>query len=123
MKKYKIIFWVTTLFIFFFEGVMSLLTSGSDMAIQGITHLGYPVYFATILMVFKVFGSLALVIPMVPDRIKEWAYAGFMIDFICAFLSLVIVDGFGPIVFFPIVVLLILLASYHAYHKIKLLKV
>lgn len=122
MKKHKIIFWVSTLFIFFFEGVMSLLTSGTDMAVQGITHLGYPVYFVTLLMVFKVFGSLALVIPMVPDRIKEWAYAGFMIDFICAFLSLVIVDGFGPIAFFPIAVLGVLLVSYNSYEKLKLLK-
>jgi hypothetical protein len=89
------------------------------MAIQGITHLGYPIYFATLLTVFKVLGSLALVIPMVPKRIKEWAYAGFAIDFISAFISTWVVDGLMLLTFFPLVVLAILVVSYIYYHKLN----
>jgi hypothetical protein len=47
MKKEKIIFWSATIFIFLFEGVMPALTSQTELAKEGITHLGYPVYFSS----------------------------------------------------------------------------
>jgi len=40
------------------------------------THLGYPVYFVTILGVSKILGVIVLLIPKFP-LLKEWAYAGF----------------------------------------------
>lgn len=119
MKKAKIVFWVTTTLIFLGEGVMPALTGRSQMAIDGITSLGYPVYFVTIITVFKVLGSLALIIPKVPARVKEWAYAGFGIDFICAFISLWVVAGFGGFLFLPIVAMVLLVLSYISYHKMK----
>jgi DoxX-like family len=119
MKTNKIIFWVTTTLIFLFEGVMPALTSQSEMAKEGIRHLGYPDYFGVMLTVFKVLGALALIIPQVPARVKEWAYAGFVIDFISAFVSLAAVDGFTGLTFFPLLVLLVLVVSYIYYHKIK----
>lgn len=120
MKKDKIIFWVTTTMIFLFEGVMPALTSHTDFAKEGITHLGYPAYFGVMLTVFKVLGSLVLIIPQVPKRVKEWAYAGFAIDFISAFVSLWVVDGFGPFLLLPLVALGILVVSYVYHHKIHL---
>lgn len=119
MKTNKIIFWVTTTLIFLFEGVMPALTSQSEMAKEGIRHLGYPEYFGVMLTVFKVLGALALIIPQVPARIKEWAYAGFAIDFISAFVSYAAVDGFSGLTFFPLIVFLVLIVSYIYYHKIK----
>jgi hypothetical protein len=119
MKTNKIIFWVTTTFIFLFEGVMPAFTSQTEMAKEGIRHLGYPDYFVVMLTVFKVLGALALIIPQVPARVKEWAYAGFVIDFIGAFVSLAVVDGFKGITFFPLTVLLVLVVSYIYYHKVK----
>ncbi len=119
MKTNKIIFWVTTTLIFLFEGVMPALTSQTEMAKDGIRHLGYPDYFGVMLTVFKVLGALALIIPQVPARVKEWAYAGFAIDFIGAFVSLAAVDGFKGITFFPLIVLVVLVISYIYYHKIK----
>ncbi len=119
MKKYTILFWVTTTLIFLMEGVMPALTSQTEMAVEGITHLGYPVYFGTMLAVFKVLGSLALIIPQVPSRIKEWAYAGFGIDFISASVSIWVVDGFGAMVLFPILFLVFLVLSYISFHKIR----
>lgn len=119
MKTNKIIFWVTTTLIFLFEGVMPAFTSQTEMAKEGIRHLGYPDYFGVMLTVFKVLGALALIIPQVPARVKEWAYAGFVIDFAGAFISLAVVDGFVSGTFFPLVVLLVLIVSYVYYHKIK----
>jgi len=119
MKTNKIIFWLTTTLIFLFEGVMPALTSQTEMAKEGIRHLGYPGYFGVMLTVFKVLGALALIIPQIPARVKEWAYAGFVIDFIGAFISLAAVDGFKGLTFFPLIVLLVLVISYIYYHKIK----
>lgn len=100
------------------EGVLPAFTSQSEMAVQGITHLGYPVYFGTMLAVFKVLGALVLIIPQVPRRIKEWAYAGFGIDFIAALVSLWVVDGFGGTVVLPAVFFVFLVISYKSYHKV-----
>lgn len=117
MKKAKILFWVATTLIFLFEGVMPALTGHTEMAIQGITHLGYPLYFVNLLIGFKVVGALALMIPKVPARVKEWAYAGFGIDFISAFFSIWAVDGLSGMTFFPLVVFVVLIVSYVNYHK------
>ncbi len=119
MKSTKIIFWVSTILIFLFEGLMPAFTSQTEMAKEGIRHLGYPQYFGNLLVVFKILGSLALVIPQVPARIKEWAYAGFAFDFIFAFASHWAVDGLGGLTFFPLLVLAVLIVSYMAYHKLK----
>jgi hypothetical protein len=119
MKKYKIMFWISTGIIFLMEGVIVLFTSQSEMSIQGITSLGYPLYFVTLLAAFKVLGSFALIIPQVPARIKEWAYAGFGIDFICAFVSIVAVFGFGIMLLMPVGFMILLVMSYVSYHKLK----
>src|SRR5882724_12983272 len=42
-------------------------------------HLGYPVYFVSILGVWKVLGGVAVLAPRFP-RLKEWAYAGIVLD-------------------------------------------
>lgn len=119
MKKAKIIFWTTTIFIFLFEGVIPALTSQSEMAKEGIRHLGYPEYFGNALVVFKILGVLALIIPQVPGNVKEWAYAGFGFDFIFASISHFAVDGVTFDGFFPLIVLVILAISYIYYHKIN----
>jgi hypothetical protein len=119
MKKAKIIFWITTIIIFLFEGVMPALTSQSEMAKEGIRHLGYPEYFGVALVIFKILGVLALVIPQVPKNVKEWAYAGFGFDFIFASISHFAVDGINFQSFFPLIFLVILAISYIYYHKIE----
>jgi len=118
-KKNKIIFWTATILIFLFEGVMPALTSQSEMAKEGIRHLGYPEYFGNALVVFKILGVIALVVPQVPKRLKEWAYAGFTFDFIFAAISHYAVDGMGFNAFFPFIVLGVLMVSYVYYHKIN----
>lgn len=119
MKKAKIIFWITTTIIFLFEGVMPALTSQSEMAKEGIRHLGYPEYFGNALVVFKILGVLILVIPQIPKNVKEWAYAGFAFDFIFASISHFAVDGVGFEGFFPLIFLVILAISYVYYHKLE----
>jgi hypothetical protein len=116
MKKEKIIFWTATTIITLFEGVMPALTSQTELAKEGIRHLGYPEYFGNALVVFKVLGVLALVIPQIPKRVKEWAYAGLAFDFIFASISHGAVDGMNVQTIFPLFVLGILAVSYVYYH-------
>ncbi|WP_284653075.1 DoxX family protein [Flavobacterium terrisoli] len=122
MKKEKILFWTATILIFLFEGVMPALTSQTEMAKEGIRHLGYPEYFGNALVVFKILGVLALVIPQVPKNLKEWAYAGFVFDFLFASISYCVVDGFGFPAVFPLIVLAVLMVSYFYYHKLNAAK-
>jgi hypothetical protein len=122
MKKYKIIFWITTGLIFLLEGVVPAFTSHSEMSIQGIMHLGYPYYFINLLTTAKVLGALALIIPQIPARVKEWAYAGFGIDFISAFVSIWAVDGFMIGLIVPVVAMVFLVLSYTSYHKLMAVK-
>ncbi len=121
MKKYKIVFWIASGLIFLFEGVLVAFTWNSPMAIEGITHLGYPAYFGGLLALFKVCGSILLVLPVskVTPRVKEWVYAGFGFDFTFAFLSIAIVDGIGAGSILPIVCIALLIASYVSYHKLN----
>jgi hypothetical protein len=119
MKKNKIIFWVATTIIFIWEGVMPALTSQTELAKQGISHLGYPEYFGVMLTVYKVLGAIAIMLPMVPARIKEWAYAGLSFNMISAFISYCAVDGFSAAALFPLFILAILMVSYVYYHKLK----
>ncbi len=119
MKKDKILFWVSTGLIFLLESLVPAFTFRSEMSIQGITSLGYPVYFVGLLTFFKVLGGLALILPMVPKRVKEWAYAGFGFDFISAFVSIFMVAGFIPALILPAVAMLVLVVSYKYYHKLN----
>ncbi|MCE7068423.1 DoxX family protein [Dyadobacter sp. CY326] len=118
MKTTRIIFWIATTLIFLFEGVMPALTSQTQMAVDGIRHLGYPDYFGPMITAFKVAGALALILPKFPARLKEWAYAGFVFDFFCASISVTVVDGFGFGSIFPLIVLAVLMVSYVSYHKL-----
>jgi hypothetical protein len=117
MKTTKIIYWTTTIFIFLLDGLMPALTSNTELARQGISHLNYPDYFRVMLTFFKVIGALALVLPFVKGRYKEWAYAGFGINFISAATSHWVVDGFGAQVIIPLVAFAILAVSYVFYYK------
>jgi len=50
--------------------------AGADDMTANFTRLGYPLYFMTILGVWKLLGAAALLTRKVP-RLTEWAYAGF----------------------------------------------
>ena len=83
-KRNKIIYWISTIWLalgMLATGTLQLFKAKVEGAVAppgvyGITHLGYPVYFLTILRVWKILGVVALLIPKFP-LLKEWAYAGF----------------------------------------------
>jgi hypothetical protein len=118
MKKNTIIYWVSTSFIFLFDTIMPALYSNTQIAVEGIRHLGFPDYFRVELTVFKIIGGLLLIVPQVPARFKEWAYVGFGINFISAAVAHAAIDGVGAQTFLPLVLFAILITSYLSYHRI-----
>ena len=58
-------------------------------------RLGFPAYFRIELSWAKFAGVAVLLIPMVPARVKEWAYAGFAITLASALIAHFAV-GDGP---------------------------
>lgn len=120
MKIAKITFWITTGLIFLFEGVLTAITWNQPMSLDSITDFGYPVYFAGMLAFFKVLGAIVLIVPAFPRRVKEWAYAGFGIDFIAAIVSIYVTLGLDFLVLSPaILAMIILILSYISWMKIS----
>lgn len=117
-RSTRIIYWVTTGIIVLFEGVMPAFTGHTEFAKEGIRNLGYPDYFITLLVVYKVLGSLAILIPQVPGRVKEWAYSGLGFILISAVVSNWVVFGFGFEAILPFLFFLILCTSNIYYHKL-----
>lgn len=101
-KRNKIIYWITTALMSFGmlgSGIAQISHAEEMNAI--LTHLGYPLYFMSIIGVWKVLGVVAILVPGF-KLVKEWAYAGFFILMTGAFLSHLFVgdpftDFLGPV--------------------------
>ena len=113
-KRNKIIYWISTAWLalgMLSTGALQLFRAKAEGAlappgVYGITHLGYPVYFLTILGIWKILGVVALLIPKFP-LLKEWAYAGFFFVMSGAIFShIAVADPLKEL--FPSVLLLIL---------------
>lgn len=115
----KTIYWVITgLFSAFmlFSAVPDIMIIPE--AVKFMSHLGYPNYFTPFIGVAKLLGVIAILIPGYP-RIKEWAYAGLAFDLIGATYSVTATDGFKPDVFFMLLPVGFLVASYMLYHQLN----
>jgi hypothetical protein len=110
--KNKVIYWIST-------GLISLmmLFAGysyftAPQTAEGFRHLGFPDYFRVELAVAKILGAITLLVPPIPRRIKEWAYAGFGITFISAAIAHINSGDPTGMVIMPIIALGVLIISY-----------
>ena len=119
MKKTKIIYWAVTGFL----SVMLLFNAAqylfNPQLVKDFIHLGFPDYFRIELAFAKTIGAMVLIIPKIPIRIKEWAYAGFAITFISATTAHYSSGDAIGYVIFPLVFLLILVLSNIYLHKLN----
>lgn len=106
-KRNKIIYWIATVWL-----SLGMLSTGIVQVIRMkeeadmITLLGYPLYFLTLLGIWKILGVIAVLIPKFP-LVKEWAYAGFFFSMSGAVFSH-LAHGDGAKEFFGPVLLLVL---------------
>lgn len=76
-KRNKIIYWIATVWLALgmtSTGIVQLMKMKEETVMMA--HLGYPLYFLTLLGIWKILGVIAILIPKLP-LLKEWAYAGF----------------------------------------------
>ena len=118
MKALRITYWITTGFV-----VLGMLLSVYNYFFNpalkiAYAHLGFPDWFRVELGIAKLLGALALGIPVIPPRIKEWAYAAFFINFFSAFLAHYETGDPMFNMVAPLILLLVLVVSYVTFHKV-----
>ncbi|HSY61493.1 MAG TPA: DoxX family protein [Cytophaga sp.] len=118
MKKDKIIYWVSTGIVVAMMLLSGVMYFAKPEIATEFVKMGYPNYFRIELGAAKLIGAIVLIFPQIPTRVKEWAYAGFGINFISAIIAHVAMNEADktPMIFF----LLILLVVSNIYlHKTK----
>ncbi len=116
MKRDNIIYWVTTgliALLFLFSSVLYL--TKSPELIQNFKQIDIPLYFISMLGVFKLLGALAILNPW-SEKLKEWAYAGFGFTLIGA---VWVHLATGTSFLMPLVILGILGVSYFFKQKLQ----
>ena len=112
-KRNKIIYWIATIWLslgMLSTGIVQLLKTEKEVDLM--THLGYPVYFLTIIGCWKILGVIAVLIPKFPI-LKEWAYAGFFIAMSGAIISHLIAGSEAGEIFGPSLLLVLTLVSWY----------
>jgi len=112
-KRNKIIYWIATAWLalgMLSTGIVQLIKTKeeADMMIR----LGYPLYFLTIIAVWKFLGVAAILIPKVP-LLKEWAYSGFFFTMSGAVLSHLAIGDEAKEYFGPVLLLLLTVISWY----------
>ncbi|WP_207423114.1 DoxX family protein [Desertivirga brevis] len=101
-KRNKVIYWIATLWLSLgmaSTGIVQIIHMQEEVI--KMKALGYPVYFLTIIGIWKILGVIAVLVPRLP-LLKEWAYAGFFFIMTGAIFSHLamgdpIIELFGPV--------------------------
>jgi len=115
----KTIYFAITGFIAIMVGIVGGVVDivQTQGVIEASETLGYPLYFFTLLGVFKILGGIALLLPRNFDKPRLIAYVGFSFDFIFAsFSHFSVGDGFVKIII-PLIFLGLLTISYNLKNK------
>ena len=91
-------------------GIVQLIQMDEEVVMM--KHLGYPVYFLTILGVWKMLGVIAILIPKFP-LLKEWTYAGFFFAMSGAVFSHVFNGDGTKELFGPLLLIILTLVSWY----------
>lgn len=115
-KRNNIIYWISTIWL-----ALGMISTGAVQLFKGktgaggvdsIIQLGYPVYFLTILGVWKILGVVAVLIPKFPV-LKEWAYAGFFFAMSGAIFSHIAYGNPVTEIFPSLLLLMLILVSWY----------
>jgi hypothetical protein len=86
-KLLLVVFWIATVLFAFEISFTAYAQLRVPAVAQAFVRLGFPAWFRVELAWAKIVGLIALLLPMVPARLKEWAYAGFAITLVSAVLA------------------------------------
>ncbi|MBK9422206.1 MAG: DoxX family protein [Flavobacteriales bacterium] len=123
MKRPNTTYWIiTALFSAFiiFSSVGGITVNPQAVELMHV-HLGYPNYFIQWFSVFKIIGAIAILLPMVPARVKKWVYFHFFVGLFTAVVSFIAV-GAAVADWAPIFFIAVLLAAYGVYKRRQALR-
>jgi hypothetical protein len=112
-KRNKIIYWISTIWLalgMLSSAIVQLFKVKAE--VDFIIDMGYPVYFLTILGVWKMLGVVAVLIPKFP-LLKEWAYAGFFFAMSGAVVSHIALGHSVNEIFPPFLLLILTVVSWY----------
>jgi hypothetical protein len=115
MNRNRTIYWTTTGIVcgvMVFSAINFNLRDPYGPMKGAFQHLGLPDYFRIELTVAKILGVLALLMPHVPRKIKEFAYAGFAITLVSASIAHFSSGDSLMFVIDPLLFLSLLIVSY-----------
>ena len=119
MKRLDLTYWIITglfsaFMIFSSFGGITLMPEAVAMLHD---KLGYPNYFIQFLSVCKALGSIAILLPMLPARVKEWAYFGFFLDLVTGMYSFIAIGTPASQWAGMVIFIAILIVAYWLHHK------
>ncbi|TBO40982.1 DoxX family protein [Pedobacter kyonggii] len=120
MKKLKTWYSITTIIfalMMIMDGVGGITQQEAGQEV--LKHLGYPMYLLIIVGIAKLLGA-ASILQNKFIAIKEWAYAGFAINFIGAFASRAFVGDGISLLIPPLIALVIMFIPYILWKKLAL---
>jgi hypothetical protein len=86
--KTRIVYWTVTVLFCLQMSFTAYNELASPQVVEVFSRLGFPSHaFQVQLSVAKILGVMALMLPFVPSRLKEWAYAGFAINLASALIA------------------------------------
>jgi hypothetical protein len=115
MRKPQLVYWTSTgivCAVMIFSAINFNLKNPIGPMKDAFHHLGLPDYFRIELTIAKVAGVLALLLPNVPRKIREFAYFGFAITLISASIAHLSSGDSAMFVIDPLLFLGVLLVSY-----------
>jgi hypothetical protein len=118
MKKLKTWYWIITIIfalMMIMDGVGGITQQEAGKEV--LKHLGYPMYLLIIVGIAKLLGA-ASILQNKFIAIKEWAYAGFAINFIGAFASRAFVGDGISLLIPPLIALVIMFIPYILWKKL-----
>jgi len=121
MNRNRVIYWISTglvCAVMVYSAINFNLENPLGPMKGAFRHLGYPDYFRIELTVAKALGVLALLLPGLPIKVREFAYAGFAITLTSAAIAHF---GVGDPWFFvvdPLLFLGALITSYVCFQRL-----
>jgi DoxX-like protein len=119
MKKNMVIYWISTVIVSLMMLFSAYLYLTSDEVKAGFVHLGFPSYFRVELAIAKILGAIVLLVPAIPIRLKEFAYFGFAVTFISAFIAHTTSGDPGKVAAGPLIFLAVLIVSFIYFLKLN----
>ena len=114
MEKRKLIwYWIITVLLSFciFSGGLFQALQLPDV-VNGFKPLGYPLYFISLIGIWKMLGIIAILIPNF-KLLKEWAYAGIFFTMTGAVISHIASNDIKPQIAAPIILAIFTVLSWY----------